>query len=211
LILSGTFIASLGYLVTVAAHVGNGPLFAVQDGLHRRFSISLSLSALIVGLLLVGIATTLGGPLGIGTVAVPVLGSAWIAVLEPYITQIDGTVQRWAAFLFGTTIMMFGAVLGLGASLGASAMDAVMLGLSERIGRPPGTTRIMMELFLSASGALIGGAVGLGTLVMGAMVGPVFQMWSVALERVGLPLPKMGASALHGDGRAPIAASVVSE
>ena len=192
LVLGGTAIASYGYLMTVAAELGNGPLFAVQDALHRRLGLSLGPVATIVGLALVAVAALLRAPLGIGTVAVPIASGVWISWFETYTFAAHGTAARWIEFVAGTAIMMLGAVLALGASLGASAMDGVMLGLAGRWGWQPARARVVMELSLAAAGAALGGRVGPGTVVMGAMVGPLFGFWHRGLERFGLPLVAPG-------------------
>lgn len=189
LLVAGTGIASYGYLLTVAAELGNGPLFAVQDGLGTLLGASLATSATIVGLLLVAIALVLRAPLGAGTIATPILGGLWISVVEPVVIVPEGLVGRWIQFGAGTAVMMLGAVLAVAASLGASAMDGVMFGVARRARVTPASARLGLEVTLAATGAALGGSVGAGTLVMGATVGHLFQLWSRALARAGLPLP----------------------
>ena len=62
--------------------------------------------------------------------------------------------------------MMFGAMLAVGAALGASALDGVMFGLARRIGSSPTVVRIAMEAAMAVAGAAIGGRIGVGTVVM---------------------------------------------
>jgi len=49
-----------------------------------------------------------------------------------------------------------------------------------------------MEATFAAVGAMMGGSVGAGTVVMGVTVGHLFQGWSDVLERVGLAATDAG-------------------
>ena len=191
--------SAYGYLLTVRAHLGDGPLFTVQDGLHQHLGISLGVASILAGLILVCVAKFFGAHLGVGTLAIPVLAGLYIDLLEPYATVSGGPVVRWAAFFGGTAVMMLGGVLALSASLGSSAMDGVMLGLARHSNRSPSTVRILMEVALAALGAAIGGHVGLGTVAMGLMVGPLFVLWNQLLGRVGLPLAPLSAARADDD------------
>ena len=188
LIVVGSAGSAFGYLLTVKAHLGDGPLFTVQDGLHRHLGVSLGATSILVGLTIAAVAALLGAHLGAGTIAVPVLAGLFIDRLDPLI-RVEGALWlRWTAFIGGTAIMMLGGVLALGASLGSSALDGIMIRIARHAGRSPSSIRILMEVALAATGAAIGGRVGLGTVVMGLLVGPFFVGWSRALERCGLPI-----------------------
>ncbi len=186
LVLGGTALSSLGYLLTVASAAGNGPLFAIQDGMHRRLGMPLGTTAIVVGLALVVVAAALRAPLGPGTVLIPVVTGAWISAMEPYVVEVDGTLLRWAAFLGGTAVMMLGAALAVAASVGVSALDGVMFSLARVSGRDTAAVRLGMEATMAVAGFAIGGRIGAGTLVMGATVGHLFRFWSTRLHRWGL-------------------------
>lgn len=181
---AGTGVAAYGYLLTVSADLGNGPLFAIQDGLCRQLGLSLGVSATLVGLAVVAIAAALRAPLGPATLVMPVLNGVWIAALEPFVLRAEGSGGRWIAFVGGTAVMMLGAVIAVRAALGASALDGVMLGLARRVGTSPARARLVMELAMVGGGAAMGGRVGAGTVVMGATVGHLYDFWVGVLRRL---------------------------
>lgn len=178
----GSAVSAYGYLVTAATQLGNGPLFAVQDGLHRRTGWSLAVSAVVVGLAVVGLAATLRAPLGPGTLALPVLTGWWIGLFEHHVVEAPGLVGRWSLFVGGTAVMMLGGVVAFTAALGASALDGVMLGLASRLRRTPSVVRLGMEVAMTCVGFALGGRIGLGTVVMGATVGHFFTFWRRQLD-----------------------------
>ena len=183
LLVTGAGLAAYGYLVTALTDLGNGPLFAVQDGLQRRLGWSMGVTATVLGLVIVVVAALLRAPLGAGTFALPALTGWWIDALEHHVVTVHGLPGRWLLFLGGTAVMMLGGVLCFTSALGVSALDGVMLGLAGRLGVAPARTRVGMEIGMACTGALLGGRVGVGTVVMGATVGHLFAFWRRVLDR----------------------------
>lgn len=189
LVLVGTAVSSYGYLMTAVAGVGNGPMFAVQDGLQQRLGISTGSASILIALVLAALAVALRAPLGIGTIVIPIVSGLWMDLLEPFVVSFEPLAARWTSFLVGTAVMMFGAVVSVAAAFGTAAIDGVMLSLARIARRTPARVRIAIEVAMAALGLAIGGRVGLGTIVIGLSVGPLFGFWSAQLTRWGFELP----------------------
>jgi uncharacterized membrane protein YczE len=195
IMLVGSLVSSYGYLMTVRAEVGNGPMFAVQDALHVRTGMSLALTAIVVGLALAALARALGIRLGIGPLGIPLLTGVTVAMLEPFAPHVDGTVLRWASFGIGTIVMMLGAVMMLRAGFGGSALESAMFGVARLARTSAARARIGLEVAMALAGLAFGGRVGLGTAVMAVSVGPLFAFWSRRLPSIGA-----GPAAPSADG-----------
>lgn len=196
-VLVGSVVSSYGYLLTVRAEVGNGPMFAVQDALHLRTGMSLALTAIVVGLALAALARALGVRLGIGPLGIPLLTGLTVALVEPFAPQLDGAVLRWAAFAVGTTVMMLGAVVMLRAGFGGSALESAMFGVARITRTSPATARIGLEVAMALTGLVFGGRVGPGTAAMAVSVGPLFAFWSRHLPTRTPAAAPNDASTLH--------------
>ena len=94
--------AVYGYLVTALTDLGNGPLFAVQDGLQRRLGWSLGVTATVLGLGMACTGALLGGRVGVGTVVtgatVGHLFAFWRRVLDRFVrssssAHVDGNTR----------------------------------------------------------------------------------------------------------------------
>jgi uncharacterized membrane protein YczE len=196
-VLVGSVVSSYGYLLTVRAEVGNGPMFAVQDALHLRTGMSLAITAIVVGLALAALARALGVRLGIGPLGIPLLTGLTVALVEPFAPQLDGAVLRWAAFAVGTTVMMLGAVVMLRAGFGGSALESAMFGVARITRTSPATARIGLEVAMALTGLVFGGRVGPGTAAMAVSVGPLFAFWSRHLPTRTPAAAPNDASTLH--------------
>lgn len=177
LMLVGSLVSSYGYLMTVRAEVGNGPMFALQDALHLGTGMSLGLTAVVVGLAFAALARALGIRLGIGPLAIPILTGLTVAVLEPFAMHVDGAGLRWGTFSVGTIVMMLGGVLMLRAGCGGSALESAMFGVARVARTSAARARIGLEVSMAGAAFVFGGGVGPGTAVMAVTVGPLFAFW----------------------------------
>ena len=69
----------------------------------------------------------------------------------------------------------FGSVLYLSSQLGAGPRDGLMLGLSRKTGWSVRFRRTALEVFVLIVGWVLGGAVGIGTVVFALAIGPAMQ------------------------------------
>lgn len=184
LLLVGLAISAYGYLLTVVASLGNGPLFALQDGLGQMAGLPAGTMAIVVGLALVVVAVALRAPLGPGTIAIPVLFGVAIGLLEPLVSTPTGLVDRWLALIIGTNLLMGGGAMAVHASFGASALEGATLAIERRGGIAQARSRTAMEITFTVIGAALGGAIGVGTLFIGVTVGPIYSFWLARIERL---------------------------
>jgi uncharacterized membrane protein YczE len=182
LLLAGSLISTVSYAVTIQCHLGLGPLFVLQDGIAKRSGIGLGTSVMVVGFGLVAVAVALRSWPGPGTLALPILGGVVLDALLPQLPDVQGWPLRLAGVVVATWTMALAGALMIRASIGVSSYDAVMLGLHRIVGRPLGPTRLAMEATALAAGWVLGGSVGVGTVITGLLIGPGIHFW---VHRVG--------------------------
>jgi uncharacterized membrane protein YczE len=193
--LGGCAVSAVCFVVTVRAELGLGPLFVVQDGVHQVLGISLGQSVMLVGTALVVAALLLRGGLGLGTFALPLVMGAMIDLLLPHLGTIDELGTRVLACTVASWCITLGGAMVIKARLGIAALDGVMMGLHRITGWPIGPLRLGMEATMLGTGWLLGGAVGLGTVIMGALIGHGLQFWmrvlrvpSLTVQRAPVPV-----------------------
>ncbi|MDE3086291.1 MAG: hypothetical protein KGJ77_05935, partial [Acidobacteriota bacterium] len=138
---------------------------------------------MIVGVALVGAAMALRSWPGPGTLVLPFLGGGFMDLFLPVTPSPHGTALRLGVVVLATWCMALGGALVIRSALGAAAYDLVMLGLHRRAGGPIAAVRIGMELTMLGCGWVLGGSIGVGTVVTGLLIGPAMHFWIAVLGR----------------------------
>ena len=195
----GCALATLCYALMIKAGLGLGPLFAVQDGLATLLGISIGTAVMVVGMCLIVLAAVLRSWPGPGTLGLPFLGGLLLNLMLPHLPSIHAWPARLLAVLAATWVMGLGGSLIIKAGLGATAYDAVMMGIHKRVGGRIAVIRLAMELSMLVVGWRLGGAIGIGTLITGVLIGPSMHCWlhvlgvtRISREVATAPLPTDG-------------------
>ena len=183
LVCLGSFISTLAYALTVRADLGLGPLYAVQDGVARHLHITLGHSVMLTGVALVMVAAAFRVWPGPGTVALPFMGGALLDWMLPHMPHMHALVVRVLVVVAASWAMSLGGALIISASIGVAALDGVMIGLQRRFGFSLRSVRLGMEAAMLVGGWLLGGAVGVGTVITGALIGPGLHFWLQRVDR----------------------------
>jgi uncharacterized membrane protein YczE len=73
-------------------------------------------------------------------------------------------------------ILAFGMTIVIRSEAGTGPNDLVAVVLSEKLSKPFGPVRVAVDLVFALSGYLMGGTVGIGTLICAFVVGPAAQV-----------------------------------
>ena len=177
MLVAGELVATLCYALTIKAGLGLGPLFVLQVGVAKLAGIAIGTSVIVVGFALVGLSMSMRSWPGPGTLILPILGGLSLDAMLPHLPALHGWPLQLATVVVATWVMALGGALVIRASVGVDAYDAVMMGLHRIVGRPLGPIRLAMEATALAAGWLLGGPVGVGTVVTGLLIGPGLQFW----------------------------------
>jgi len=177
LVLGGAFISAVCYTATIKADLGLGPLFAVQEGVSEHLDISLGRAVMVVGGTLCVIAALLRRFPGPGTVSLPFIMGVMVDTVLPQMPDINGLALRLIVVAIASWFMCLGGAMVIRAHVGAAAPDLCMLALSERTGRSNRSVRLALEVSWLALGWLLGGTIGVGTVMTGLLIGPALHFW----------------------------------
>lgn len=175
----GLFCFALAISVMLEAKIGLDPWSTFHQGLSGQVGLSFGRITQMVGLvLLVASWVALGMRPGVGTVFNMGVIGPWIDLLRTldWLPRFAGGVQGVAQFVSGLALIGFASGMYIGARLGAGPRDAFVLGLSRRFGWSIRVTRIVLELGVLTAGYLLGGKVGLGTVLFALLMGPLMQL-----------------------------------
>jgi uncharacterized membrane protein YczE len=182
-LLMGLVLFGVGIAVMVVANLGLSPWEVLHQGISRNTGIPIGTVGIITGVLVLVLWIPLHERIGIGTILNVILIGLVVDLSLWFLPEtIDETWLRWILMLGGTVAIAFGSGLYIGTGLGPGPRDGLMMGL-QRKGINVGIARIGIEVSVLVIGWLMGGTVGVGTVVFAFGVGPLV---AVFLPRLSL-------------------------
>lgn len=170
LALYGVSIAAL-----VLADLGVMPWDVLHQGLAEQLGWSLGVVIIAVGVLVLLAWIPLRERPGIGTVSnvivVGLVADAVLAVVDPP----SSLPVRIALVAAGILCNAVATAAYVGVQLGPGPRDGLMTGLVRRTGWKVGPVRTAIEVLVVVSGWLLGGTVGIATVLYALAIGPLVQ------------------------------------
>jgi uncharacterized membrane protein YczE len=170
LVLYGLTSASL-----IRAGLGNAPWDVLHQGIASHLGISIGTVTIAASVLVLLAWIPLREMPGLGTLSNAAivglaqnLGLALLSGSHSMAGRIVLMVASVAANALATAMY-------LGARLGPGPRDGLMTGLHRRTGRPIWQVRTLIEVSVVALGFLLGGDLGIGTLLYAVAIGPLVQ------------------------------------
>ena len=174
----GLFLFGLAVALMLEARIGLDPWSAFHDVLSTRSGLSFGRTSQIVGLVLIIFSwLALKVRPGLGTIFNMLIIGPWVDVLRPHVDFFDpgGGVPGTVQFLGGILVMGAATAIYIGARFGAGPRDGLAMGLSRRIRKSLRASRIGVEVTVLVAAAVLGGSIGLGTLLFAVLMGPTMQ------------------------------------
>lgn len=176
----GLAVLGLGIALMLEAGIGLGPWTVFHQGIHLVTGMSFGRAMQAVGLavLLLSVLLTRTRP-GLGTALNMLLVGPWVDLFRalPSFPQASGSALGTVEFVVGLTLQGLGTGLYITARFGAGPRDGLVLGLASLLRISVRLTRTGLELLVLASGWLMGGSVGLGTVLFAVGIGPLMQFF----------------------------------
>lgn len=186
-LLLGLVLFGAGIALKLRSGLGLSP----WDAFHQGVAIHLPLSIGVVTILVSGFVLLAWIPLrqrpGVGTLLNAVSVGLTIDITLRLVGDAGSTVVRWAYLLGSVGLIGLGSGLYIGARLGPGPRDGVMTGLADR-GLSIRMARTLIEGTVLLAGWLMGGAVGIGTVVFAVLIGPLVQFFLPRFDRGPIPV-----------------------
>ena len=184
-LLAGLVLFGAGIAVMAASGLGLGPWEAFHQGISARTGIALGTVSILVGIPVLALWWPLGERPGIGTLLnVALIGTSTNVVLPLLPRPVDPAPQL-AMSVVGVLLIGLGSGLYLSADLGPGPRDGLMTGVHHRFGWSIRRARTAIELIVLVVGFLLGGTIGLGTVLFAFGIGPVVQVFLRVFDREG--------------------------
>ena len=175
LLLAGSLTIAVAVAVTLWNGLGPGPLDVFIGAVRVRSGLPLGPAVwLVVGSMIVA-AWLLGRRPGPGTLISPLIVGAAMQATASGLSSVavpDALAVRVAIHLLAVGAIGIGAGALIVSRLGAGSGELLAAAASDRSGRPEPRARMAIELSWLAVGVVLGGPVGLGTVLLALTIGP---------------------------------------
>jgi uncharacterized membrane protein YczE len=182
LVLYGVTLAML-----IRATLGNASWDVLHQGMARYLPMSIGTAVIVMSLVVLLFWIPLREKPGLGTIAnsfaVGLVADATLGIL----TGPDVMWQRVVLMVGGVVLNALATALYIGSQFGPGPRDGLMTGLHRRTGLSIRVVRTGLEVTVVAIGWLLGGVVGIGTVLYTFSIGPLVQLM---LPRFIVELPE---------------------
>lgn len=192
-LLVGLVLFGVGLWLGLQAGLGVAPWDVLTGGLSEQLGTPFGRTAIGISFVVLLVACLAGVRPGIGTLLNVVVIGAVVDLLlaTPLLARLaDAPVAaRLPVTLLGIACVAAGSALYLGAHLGPGPRDGLMVAISQRTGWRFGTARAVLECTVLVLGVLLGGPVGIGTVLFALGIGPAVQVAFRVLRQTPVSRP----------------------
>lgn len=173
----GFFLIALGVVLMRYAGLGLNPWSTFHDGVRKLTGLQFGTVTQLTGLTVIAISCFLKIYPGIGTLLNMYFCGFFINLIDK--TQAipipNHIVIKFIYLILGMWILGYGIYLYLSAELGAGPRDGLMVGLVRITKRNVATIRTILECSVLCIGFLLGGQIGIGTIITAFSIGFIIQ------------------------------------
>jgi uncharacterized protein len=167
----GLLIFGLGDALLIQSQIGNAPWSVLAQGVSERLEITLGWSTFLISSLVLLLWIPLRERPGFGTLSNIVVIAFAIQLGITIFPSSDAFVLSLFYCLIGIALVGIGSAFYITCGLGSGPRDGLMTALHSRTGFRIGRVRLVIEAFVLILGAILGGTVGLGTLLFALLIG----------------------------------------
>ncbi|XBB69970.1 hypothetical protein ABFU82_11855 [Nocardioides sp. WV_118_6] len=182
----GLWLYGVSLALMVLGDIGLAPWDVLHSGVIRHIPITLGQAVVLFSFVVLVFWIPLREKPGLGTISNALVVGISADVTLGTFDAPEPMAARIALMVGGIVLCGLATALYIGAQLGRGPRDGLMTGLARRTGLSIRLVRTGLEVTVVVLGLLLGGTLGLGTVVFALTIGPITQ-WLLPWFIVDLP------------------------
>ena len=163
--------------IVIRANIGATSWAVLEAALAGMFNITPGTATVMVAATVLLLALTLREPIGWGTVANIMSIGPWLDLFLSLIPEINANLPLQLLFLaVGVISMSLGSAIYIGVNAGAGPRDSLMMAIARTTPLDVRTARGIIESTAVLIGWMLGGPLGVGTILFAILIGPGVQL-----------------------------------
>ena len=180
----GLFLFGLGEAIIIGSGSGGSPWTVLAQGISKRSDFSIGMATFFISIAILIFWIPLKQVPGIGTILNAIIIASAIDLTLPYLPQPDDITFKIIQACLGILVVGLGSGIYLCSNLGPGPRDGLMIGLQKQTNASLPAIRTIIELLAVISGWLLGGVVGIGTILFVFGIGPCVGIGLTLVEKV---------------------------
>ncbi len=178
-IVAGLLVFAFGVHLTIYANIGLAPWDCLGMGVAKHTPLNYGVAMTLIALTVLGIDILLKEKIGFGTVIDALLTGNFVQMFNS-LNPFAANDRLWVGVLLmlaGFVFMAVGMAIYMKSEQGCGPRDALLVGLGKRLPKVPiGIVEVLLWAVVLLAGWLLGGPVGIGTLISTFGAGLVMQL-----------------------------------
>ena len=178
-IIFGLLVFAFGVHLTIFANIGLAPWDCLGMGIAKHTPLNYGLSMTLMALVILGIDLLLKERIGFGTIIDAVLTGNFVQMYND-LNPLEENRSIWLGILImlcGFVFMALGMWIYMKGEQCCGPRDSLLVGLGKRMPKVPiGIVEVLLWAAVLLAGWLLGGPVGIGTLISTFGAGLVLQL-----------------------------------
>jgi len=180
----GLWLFGTGEAFLIDASIGQSPWTVLADGLAKTLNMTIGETTFLTSIVVLLLWIPLKRRPGLGTVMNILVIAIAIDVITPLLPTPTNVVAQTVEALFGVLLVGVASALYITCNVGPGPRDGLMTGLNEKTGIRVGRVRTGIEIVVLTIGWLLGGVVGIGTLLFAVLIGQSVAIAFGLVERI---------------------------
>ncbi len=172
----GLVLYGVSLAMMVRGALGLAPWDVLHSGFIRHVPMTLGQAVVLFSFVVLVLWIPLREMPGLGTISNAIVVGLSADATLGVLTRPDAMWLRIALMLGGVALCGLASALYIGAQLGRGPRDGLMTGLARRTGWSLRLVRTGLEVTVVVIGLLLGGVLGVGTVVYALAIGPLTQL-----------------------------------
>lgn len=171
------------------SHIGNSPWVVLSEGLTYKTGLDIGTITALVSVLVLTLWIPLKLKPGLGTIMNIIIIAAVLEITVNVVPPIEGLPLQIFTNIVAVLLCGLASALYLTTQLGPGPRDGLMTALHFRTGIRVSRIRLMIESTVLIAGWLLGGTVGIGTIIFAGGIGRSIALWLGVVARLAQHRP----------------------
>jgi len=180
---AGLALYAVSMALLLRSNLGGMPWDVLHQGISRHTGLSMGAVVLAASLVVLLLWIPLRQRPGLGTISNVIVISLMIDPALRLVPEPTSLAGRSGLLVAGLLANAVASAAYLAADFGPGPRDGLMTGLVRRTGRSVRLVKTVIEVSLVVAGGLLGGVVGIGTVLYALAIGPMSRLVRQSFER----------------------------